>query len=104
MAISEIPSKIIERAEALTEMKLHVATELTKIIYLPSKERVTEKEVLATYYNLYNSIKELAPPPLEKISSKKTRAYLIIGGVILLLISLGLYVFPLAKIIGNYLR
>lgn len=97
MAISEIPSKLIERTESLTERKLGIASDLTKIIYEHKKEPVTQEEVLKTYVRFYESIKELIPSPLDNIKTKSFRRYVIIS-LVLSVIGLALYVFLGAKI------
>jgi hypothetical protein len=87
MSLSEIPSKIIEKAEALTEKKLEIAALLTALIYYSSKkEDVTEETVLQTYFKVFNDLKQLAPPPLEKIYKSRKHTYInilisILGGI-----------------------
>ena len=77
MSLSEIPSKIIEKTEALTEKKLEIAAILTALVYCTSqKENVTEEAVLRTYFNVFNGIKQLTPPTLEKIKSSKRSFYI----------------------------
>lgn len=90
MALTEMTSKVIERAEALTEKKLHVAIELTKIMHPPTQNASTEKEILKTFYIFYNDIKEIAPPPVERFTAKRKKICIIVG-IIILLIALGIY-------------
>ncbi len=70
MGSSEIPSKIIERTESLTERKLAVALDLTKII-CDKKTPMPQEEVLDIFFSCYEKIRELNPPPLEKISQNR---------------------------------
>ena len=88
MSISEIPVKFIERAESLTESKLQVAATLTTIAYSAVKQELTEEKILKTYFNFYDKIKDITPPPLEQLSAKKVNIYLV-GGSILVAIILG---------------
>ncbi|RZI46951.1 hypothetical protein [Candidatus Finniella inopinata] len=90
MAISEIPSKLIERTESLVETKLQVAAELTKIVYTNDKDPMTDEKVLKSYKKFYDSLKDLAPTPLD--SPKKTHIYLLIGAIFLAFVSFS-YVF-----------
>lgn len=78
MAITDIPSKLIERTEALTETKLNVSMELTKIIYtdLHTREDINEKKVLNTFFTFYRELKELVPPPLENVNYPRLYKYL----------------------------
>jgi hypothetical protein len=87
MAFSDIPSKLIERTEALTESKLSVAAELTKLI-CTHKNTLTQEEVFEIFFKSYNQIKNLAPQPLEKISLKKILygslflSFVIVAGIV----------------------
>lgn len=86
MPVTDIASKIIERTEALTENKLIVAAELTKIIYSTQKEKLNEDIVLRTYFNCYERIQQLAPPPLEGIGRKKINRFMWAGSIISFLV------------------
>jgi len=88
MSFSEIPGKVIERAESLTETKLQVAASLTNLIYSENKKNLTEEQILKTYFNFYDGIKLLAHPPMEKSTHKKLKAFFIIGGIIVLILFL----------------
>ncbi|NBT85503.1 MAG: hypothetical protein EBT45_03240 [Alphaproteobacteria bacterium] len=92
MPISEIPSKFLERAEALTEAKLNVAANLTAIKCSLAKEEWDEEKILKTYLKFYHGIKEISPPPLEKLSQKKINIYLV-GGTIVVALLLSTLVF-----------
>ncbi|MBI1954194.1 MAG: hypothetical protein HYS39_01145 [Proteobacteria bacterium] len=100
MAISEVPAKIIERAESLSETKMHIAAELTKLVYEQTKDSVTEEKVFSSFKHLYDKIEKLKPQnPIEALTirkMKKLRTYLILSGVFLLLIFLTIiFYFPL---------
>ncbi|MBW8309748.1 MAG: hypothetical protein K0M45_08995 [Candidatus Paracaedibacteraceae bacterium] len=102
MSLAEIPSKIIEKTEALTEKKLEIAAILTALIYCtPSQESVTEEMVLRTYFNVFNEIKKLTPPTLEKIKDSKSGPLyikIILGSLIAFgLISLLVYLIAFYK-------
>lgn len=99
MSISEIPSKIVERAESLTEKKLEVAMELTKIIYSTARGHIGEEEVLATYFRVFKSIKEVSPPPLEKRVLKKLPPLSMVIIVGLLCIVAGIYLLYRVKML-----
>lgn len=91
MSLAEIPGKLIERTESLTETKLQVAASLTNIVYSSNKESITEEQVLATYFNLYDAIKVLAPPPLGKIKYNKLALIFIIGAIVAIFIFLTVF-------------
>ena len=96
MAISEIPSKLIERTESLVETKLHVAAELTKIAFINDKDHMTDEKVLKSYKKFYDSLKDIAPTPLD--SPKKTHIYLLIGTVFLAFLSFSYVFFKICKL------
>ena len=58
MAISDIPSKIIEIAETLSEKKLEIAFNLTQLIH---KENKDEKQVLETFNHCLEFVKDFLP-------------------------------------------
>lgn len=97
MSLAEIPGKLIERTESLTEAKLQVAASLTNIVYSSNKENITEEQVLATYFNLYDAIKVLAPPPLGKVRYNKITLIFIIGAILATFIFLTIF-WPKVKI------
>ena len=102
MTISEIPAKLIERAEALTETKLQVAATLTTIAYSTARQELTEEKILKTYFNFYQKIKDITPPPLEQLSAKKVNIYLV-GGSIAIALILGTIFFGVLVNIKSYL-
>ena len=103
MTISEIPAKLIERAEALTETKLQVAATLTTIAYSTAEQQeLTEEKILKTYFNFYQKIKDVTPPPLEQLSAKKVNMYLV-GGSIAVALILGAIFFWVLVNIKSYL-
>lgn len=74
MAISEIPAKIIERAESLSETKMCIATELTKLVYEQTKDFVTEEKVFSSFKHLYYQIEKFNPQsPIEALTTRKMK-------------------------------
>lgn len=88
MSFAEVPGKLIERTESLTEAKLNVAASLSALVYSGSSEKITAEQVLATYFKLYDEIKTLAPPPLGKIKYNKITFILIMAALFALAIFL----------------
>lgn len=91
MSLSEVPAKMIEKAEAFNEARLNTAVELTKLFYQVPKKPSTEEEILHTFFNYYTQVKEISPPPLDKISWRKKPLYL--SGItgLIILVGLALY-------------
>lgn len=91
MSLSEVPAKMIEKTEAFNEARLQTAVELTKLFYQAPKKPSTEKEILQTFFNYYTQVKDISPPPLDKINWRK-KSFSIIGviGAVIMFV-LGLY-------------
>ena len=92
MPLSEIPAKLLEKTESLTETKLNIAASLTSIKCSQAKEEWDEEKILKTYFKFYQGIKDITPPPLEKFSQKKVNKYVVMGSIIFTLI-IGVIVF-----------
>ena len=77
---------------------LNVCAELTKLIYgnINFKENPTEEKVIKTYFFFYKALKELVPPPLEKVNYSRLNRYLIGGALLTFTITLA-YIFYLFK-------
>lgn len=90
MSLSEVPAKMIEKTEAFNEARLQTAVELTKLFYQAPKKPSTEKEIFKTFFNYYAQLKEISPPPLDKINWKKKPFYItgIIGAVVMVVMVL----------------
>jgi hypothetical protein len=78
MPFSEIPSKIIERTESLTECKLQVSTELTKLYYTLNKKETCHDDtsIIKIYHKFYNHLRDVVPPALEGKGKKKIYIYI----------------------------
>lgn len=71
MSLSEVPAKMIEKTEAFNEVRLQTAVELTKLFYQAPKKPSIEKEIFKTSLSYYTQVKEISPPPLDKINWRK---------------------------------
>ncbi len=90
-AITEIPAKLIERTEALTEAKLKTALDLTAIRCSNAKEPLKEEEILKIYFTFYHGMKDLLPPPLEKVAKKKIFRPILVGVIVATLLGGALF-------------
>lgn len=91
MSLSEIPAKMIDKTESFNETQLHIALDLTKLVYQSTQKKLSTKEVLHTFFECYNHIKEISPPPLDKVKLKKNPLRLI--GVFIFIGLLGAFLY-----------
>jgi hypothetical protein len=91
MSLIDIPGKIIEKKESFNEIQLTTALELTKLFYQLNKMPNSAQETLHTFFIFYNQIKEISPPPLDKIKSNKQFYVLILGALTILLTAIAIY-------------
>ena len=71
MSLSEIPAKMIESAQSFHGAHLDTAVGLTSIVWQGSRAPSNEEEIFRTFIYYYTRLKEVTPPPLDKIKGQK---------------------------------
>jgi hypothetical protein len=71
MSLSEIPAKMIESAESFHGAHLETAVGLTAIVWQGVQAPSNEEEIFRTFIYYYTRLKEVAPPPLDKLTGQK---------------------------------
>ncbi len=90
MSLTEIPAKMIEKTESFNEARLNTAIELTKLFYRSPETHATKEGILHTFFDYYSQVKEISPPPLDKITSKN-KSLLLAGSILIVVVGLILY-------------
>ena len=92
MALTSIPEKIIETKESFNECQLNIALELTKLLYQSPQSQQSKEEILNTFFHYFEQIKEISPPPLDKIKSHKIY-YSVVTGILIVISIAGIILY-----------
>lgn len=90
--MTELPSKILESAAALTDEKLKISCELVKISY---EKKIDLQEVIKSYKKTVRAIRNVAPPEQTTTDLKKHHKFIFLFSAIFIVSSVFsiLYVF-----------
>ncbi len=91
MSLSEIPVAMIESAESFHGAHLETAVGLTSIVWQGTKGPSNEEEVFRTFIYYYTRLKEVAPPPLDKLKEQKKFKIIVGVSILVSIIALALY-------------
>jgi hypothetical protein len=91
MSLSEIPAKMIESAQSFHGVHLQTAVGLTSIVWQGTQTPANEEEIFRTFIRYHTSLKEVAPPPLDKIKGQKKFKTIVAFSTFISISALALY-------------